>query len=121
MALYEESSDNDGSMNNYSITDDMAYYPAWQWAVNYSDAATNLTSDYRTGWYFPAKNEVTTLMNNKTVVSAALQAAGGTSIDGNYWTSSLGSDGTPFSYFSGSMGTLAGFTSGFNVRAVRKF
>ncbi len=121
MALYEESSDNDGSMNNYSITDDMDYYPAWQWAVNYSEAATNLTSDYRTGWYFPAKNEVATLMNNKTVVSAALQAAGGTSIDGNYWTSSLDSDGTPFSYFSGSMGTMAGFTSGFNVRAVRKF
>ena len=121
MALYEESSDNDGSSNNYSITDDMDYYPAWQWAVNYSEAATNLTSDYRTGWYFPAKNEVATLMNNKTVVSASLQAAGGTSIDGNYWTSSLGSDGTPFSYFSGSMGTLAGFTSGFNVRAVRKF
>ncbi|MCR5362334.1 MAG: leucine-rich repeat protein [Bacteroidales bacterium] len=120
-ALYEESSDDDGSLNNYSITDDMSYYPAWQWAVNYSDAATNLTSDYQTGWYFPAKNEVTTLMDNKTVVSAALQAAGGTSIDGNYWTSSLDSDGMPFSYFSGSMGSLAGFTSGFNVRAVRKF
>jgi hypothetical protein len=119
--LYAESHDDDGSLNNYSITDDMSYYPAWQWAINYSNVVTNLTAEYQTGWYFPAKNEVSTLINNATVVSAALQAVGGTGIDGNYWTSTLDSDGMPFSYFNGSMGAMAGFQSNFSVCAVRKF
>jgi hypothetical protein len=117
--LAAESSDSDGSLNNYSITDEMTYYPAWNWAINYS--SDNLTSEYRTGWYFPAKDEVSTLMSNKTVVSNALQAAGGAGIDGNYWTSTLDTDGLPFSYYNGSMGAMAGYTSTFNVRAIRQF
>ena len=99
----------------------MSYYPAWQWAINYSNVVTNLTAEYQTGWYFPAKNEVSTLINNATVVSAALQAVGGTGIDGNYWTSTLDNEGMPFSYFNGSMSTMTGFQSSLCVRAIRKF
>ena len=115
--LAAESSDTDGSLNNYSITDSMDYYPALNWISSYSTAAS-LTS-YTSGWYLPAKGELTTLINNITTVNAAFNKLGVAELSGNYWSSTIDSEGMG-AYYSGG-DTVANWTSSFNVCAVRKF
>ena len=112
-ALASECSDDNGALNNYSITDDMSYYPSLQWVSNLGS-----------GWYFPAKNELSALMSSSSMstVNSSINKVGGTSLSGNYWSSTLVEDGMgAYAYVSGSINGNSSFTSTYNVRAIKKF
>ena len=90
--------DTDGSDNWAALCeavddeDTLDNYPAWKW-VNAYAANNSLSGDYASGWYFPTIAELTMLYRAVkaagSVINAALEAAGGTSIaDAGYWSSS---------------------------------
>ena len=61
-------------------------YPAFYWCINYSNYATNLGTDYQTGWYLPTHAELYQIYNNKTTIDTASVALGGNKFetDSNY-------------------------------------
>ena len=69
------SDETDGSSNMTAITSQTTYseanYPAFYWANNYT--ATGFTS----GWYIPAKDELTALMDQKDTVNNQITKIGG--------------------------------------------
>ena len=69
------SDETDGSSNMTAITSQTTYseanYPAFYWANNYT--ATGFTS----GWYIPAKDELTALMVKKDTVNNQITKIGG--------------------------------------------
>ena len=70
-------------------TDNATKYPAFYFAKNYSDTATNLGTTYANGWYLPTLAELYWIAKNRTMLNNALTACGGTSIQpNNHWSSS---------------------------------
>ena len=100
----------DGSSNSVPFADDYNYQ-ASQWALN-------------SGGYLPAKNELETLMNNKTTVNSALSKLGATQIDNSakYW-SSTAINTTQAYYISGSSTScmMGSMTNEYNVCAIKKY
>ena len=139
------SGDEDGSDNfeqiaaflesNSSTTDDTATeanYPAFYFAKNYKDTATNLAgTEYEDGWYLPTIAEIAQIYakgkgTNKVFdIDAVCQALGGNTFGNQYFLSSSQSDDNSASaalfdfsncgYYYGSK------SEGRNVCAVRKF
>lgn len=118
--------DDDGSGNWAVIqardpagaADAATWYPAFNWVNSYS--APGFTS----GWYMPAKNELSTLYTNRTTVEAAFTALGMTSpFTGDVVSSSQSSSDVQFVACRtwGSAGSGARKTSNFCVCAVRVF
>ncbi len=97
-----------------------AVYPAFNYANTYS--ATSYTS----GWYLPAKNELLLLTDPSVLptVKAALNAVGGTTISGYYWSSTQFYGGAGSAY---AIDSDYANPAGFNkydtkkARAIRKF
>lgn len=126
----ESTSDSDGQTNTNAIKNlndntDATKYPAFYWAVNYRNTATNLGS-YNSGWYVPAKNEMINIFSVNSYVSSAMNSIGATYADtfgGEYLTSTQNSaDAKRYEIVSGtrSGGTIEKKWEK-KVRAVRKF
>ena len=97
-----------------------AVYPAFNYANTYS--ATSYTS----GWYLPAKNELLLLTDPSVLptVKAALNAVGGTTISGYYWSSTQFYGGAGSAYaIDSDYASPAGYNkySTKKARAIRKF
>ena len=80
-----------------SSTDDTAteaYYPAFYFAKNYSDTATNLGTSYKDGWYLPSIAELFQIYKNgkgasKTFdIDKAIELCGGDQFGTSYYWSS---------------------------------
>ena len=139
------SGDEDGSDNfeqiaaflesNSSTTDDTATeanYPAFYFAKNYKDTATNLAgTEYEDGWYLPSIAEIAQIYakgkgTNKVFdIDAVCQALGGNTFGNQYFLSSSQSDDNSDSaalfYFSNCGYYYGSKSEGRNVCAVRKF
>ena len=95
-----QESDKDGSDNLEQIeafdgVDDTATeanYPAFYFAKNYaSQTGSNVSgTDYKDGWYLPAKAELQKIYDSLSTVNKELAACGGTEFNslGVYWSSS---------------------------------
>lgn len=101
----------------------LSNYPAFNYALSYS--ATN----YPSGWYLPAEDELEAIGTNKTAINTALSYVGGTALPADnekLWSSSIhsNSDGDNLAGFL-NMGTgNVGYTwmsGSCYARAVRKF
>lgn len=80
------------SNNTTNDTEISEKYPAFYFAINYSNTATNLGSTYASGWYLPSKSELYQIYENGKVfdIYAASDLCGG---DGfgtlRYWSSTM--------------------------------
>lgn len=81
------SSENSGTSDD---TDNLELYPAFNFAENYSNTATNLKgTSYETGWWLPSFAELYFLNENQRIVENAVYLCGGKKYGiNNYWTSS---------------------------------
>ena len=76
----ESTSDSDGQTNTNAIKNlndntDATKYPAFYWAVNYKNTATNLGS-YDSNWYVPSKNEMKNALSVFSYISSAMEKIG---------------------------------------------
>ncbi|MCQ2600412.1 MAG: DUF1566 domain-containing protein [Treponema sp.] len=72
-------------------TAEAAKYPAFYFAKNYKNTATNLTSTYENGWYLPTIAELFDIWKVKAIVDAASNLCGGSQFGTSYsfcWSSS---------------------------------
>ena len=70
-------------------TDADTRYPAFYFAKNYKNTATNLTSAYESGWYLPTVAELFDIWKVKATVDAASSLCGGSQFGNSfYWSSS---------------------------------
>lgn len=70
-------------------TTDASKYPAFYFAKNYKNTATNLGAAYENGWYLPTVAELFDIWKVKETVDAASSLCGGSQFgDSNYWSSS---------------------------------
>ena len=63
-------------------------YPAFYFAKNYKNTATNLEAAYGNGWYLPTVAELFDIWKVKATVDAASSLCGGSQFDSYYWSSS---------------------------------
>ncbi|MBR0099564.1 MAG: InlB B-repeat-containing protein, partial [Treponema sp.] len=97
VGAYTFTGDKDGSDNlkqieDFDGIDDTAIaanYPAFYFAKNYKDTATNVTgTKYETGWYLPSVAELFQIFVRRSDINAASNALGGDNFTGGYYTSS---------------------------------
>lgn len=97
VGAYTFTGDKDGSDNlkqieDFDGIDDTAIaanYPAFYFAKNYKDTATNVTgTKYETGWYLPSVAELFQIFVRRSDINAASIALGGDNFTGGYYTSS---------------------------------
>ena len=70
-------------------TTDASKYPAFYFAKNYKNTATNLGAAYENGWYFPTVAELFDIWKVKATVDAASSLCGGSQFGTRwYWSSS---------------------------------
>lgn len=70
-------------------TTDASKYPAFYFAKNYKNTATNLGAAYENGWYLPTVAELFDIWKVKATVDAASSLCGGSQFgDSYYWSSS---------------------------------
>ena len=70
-------------------TTDPSKYPAFYFAKNYKNTATNLGAAYGNGWYLPTVAELFDIWKVKATVDAASSLCGGSQFgDSYYWSSS---------------------------------
>ena len=70
-------------------TAETAKYPAFYFAKNYKNTATNLGAAYENGWYLPTVAELFDIWKVKATVDAASSLCGGSQFgDSYYWSSS---------------------------------
>ena len=70
-------------------TTDPSKYPAFYFAKNYKNTATNLGAAYENGWYLPTVAELFDIWKVKATVDAASSLCGGSQFgDSYYWSSS---------------------------------
>lgn len=109
-------------LNDFSA----ANYPAFGWAVNYKDSATNLGS-YNSNWYVPSEAEMKNIFGVNSYIQSAMEKIGTTYADpftgGNFLTSTQdSSDGKRYKFVNGIYGGGTSFKQyDSKVRAVRKF
>lgn len=96
--IYTEATDPDNGLNNMNkiraITNWFEKYPAFAWCE-----AKNTNGI--TGWYLPARNELSTVNEGITAINATLQAKGKTSLSKNeyyYWSSTDDDGNFAYSY-----------------------
>ena len=80
------------SVDPMGTADSATNYPAFNYALTYG-TTKNLTGEYSEGWYVPSIAELCYMYRNKDTINTSLTAAGGTSLDGSYWSSSQRSNG----------------------------
>ena len=69
-------------------TTDPSKYPAFYFAKNYKNTATNLGAAYENGWYLPTVAELFDIWKVKATVDAASSLCGGSQFSSDYWSSS---------------------------------
>lgn len=70
-------------------TTDASKYPAFYFAKNYKNTATNLGAAYENGWYLPTVAELFDIWKVKATVDAASSLCGGSQFGNSiYWSSS---------------------------------
>ena len=70
-------------------TTDASKYPAFYFAKNYKNTATNLEAAYGNGWYLPTVAELFDIWKVKATVDAASSLCGGSQFGNSvYWSSS---------------------------------
>lgn len=73
-------------------------YPAFNWVNNYAQKY-NLSAQFEKNWYLPSAVELRIMFENKDMVNAALEAAGGAKIAKEpYWSSSQRASTLTFVY-----------------------
>mgnify|MGYP003289309714 CR=1 FL=1 len=78
-----------GLTDDTTGTDADKRYPAFYFAKNYKNTATNLTSAYENGWYLPTVAELFDIWKVKATVDAASSLCGGSQFGTSfYWSSS---------------------------------
>ncbi len=78
-----------GLVNDTKGTDADKRYPAFYFAKNYKNTATNLTSTYENGWYLPTVAELFDIWKVKAVVDGASGLCEGSQFGTSwYWSSS---------------------------------
>ena len=107
-------------------TTDASKYPAFYFAKNYKNTATNLGAAYENGWYLPTVAELFDIWKVKATVDAASSLCGGSQFgNSHYWSSTQidwsGCTAYPLSFNDG--GWNYGFKDASNVPvcAVRAF
>ena len=101
-------------------------YPAFYFAKNYKNTATNLEAAYGNGWYLPTVAELFDIWKVKATVDAASSLCGGSQFgDSYYWSSSQYASYDPYAYRlrfgSGGWGYSYKANSSYFVCAVRAF
>ncbi len=90
---FDGSGDKNGSDNFETVasflginndTEVEAKYPAFYFAKNYKDTATNLTASYEAGWYLPSFAEFYAIELNRAMVDAASALCGGSQFGTSY-------------------------------------
>ena len=105
-------------------TTDPSKYPAFYFAKNYKNTATNLGAAYENGWYLPTVAELFDIWKVKATVDAASSLCGGSQFgDSFYWSSSASYDSTAsrLSFGNGRWGSNGKDYDGYVVCAVRAF
>ena len=69
-------------------TTDASKYPAFYFAKNYKNTATNLGAAYENGWYLPTVAELFDIWKVKATVDAASSLCGGSQFGNSYYWSS---------------------------------
>lgn len=69
-------------------TTDASKYPAFYFAKNYKNTATNLGATYENGWYLPTLAELFDIWKVKATVDAASSLCGGSQFGNSYYRSS---------------------------------
>ena len=69
-------------------TTDASKYPAFYFAKNYKNTATNLGAAYENGWYLPTVAELFDIWKVKATVDAASSLCGGSQFGNSYYRSS---------------------------------
>ncbi|MCQ2248424.1 MAG: hypothetical protein MJZ50_05370 [Treponema sp.] len=126
---FDGSGDKNGSDNFETVasflginndTEVEAKYPAFYFAKNYKDTATNLTASYEAGWYLPSFAEFYAIELNRAMVDAASALCGGSQFGTfhGYLTSSSCSDDTVIT--SARVAKSMGYAAG-SVCAIREF
>lgn len=69
-------------------TTDPSKYPAFYFAKNYKNTATNLGAAYENGWYLPTVAELFDIWKVKATVDAASSLCGGSQFGNSYYWSS---------------------------------
>lgn len=77
-----------GLADDTTGTDADKRYPAFYFAKNYKNTATNLTSAYENGWYLPTVAELFDIWKVKATVNEAINLCGGSQLDFMYLSSS---------------------------------
>ena len=78
-----------GLADDTTGTDADKRYPAFYFAKNYKNTATNLTATYENGWYLPTIAELFDIWKVKATVEAASNLCDGSQFGTNwYWSSS---------------------------------
>lgn len=78
-----------GLTDDTTGTDADKRYPAFYFAKNYKNTATNLTSAYENGWYLPTVAELFDIWKVKATVDVASSLCGGSQFGTSfYWSSS---------------------------------
>lgn len=81
-------------------TTDASKYPAFYFAKNYKNTATNLEAAYENGWYLPTVAELFDIWKVKATVDAASSLCGGSQFgDSYYWSSSQYASDDDSAYF----------------------
>ena len=83
------------SNNTTNDTETAANYPAFYYAINYSNTAANLGTSYSNGWYLPSRLEIEKIYENGISdskifdIEAAINLCGGNQFGNSwYWSSS---------------------------------
>ena len=80
-------------------TTDASKYPAFYFAKNYKNTATNLGAAYENGWYLPTVAELFDIWKVKATVDAASSLCGGSQFGTRwYWLSSQSASYDPVAY-----------------------
>ena len=101
-----QSGDMDGSDNWEYICsidpegtkDPATNYPAFNFALTYGTQAGLSGTEYENGWYVPSTAELREVYKNEKVIQTSLNATGGFTLTGSYWSSSQSNSYNDFAY-----------------------
>ena len=115
-----------GLADDTTGTDADKRYPAFYFAKNYKNTATNLGAVYGNGWYLPTVAELFDIWKVKATLDAASSLCGGSQFGNRYyWSSSqyasYGDGAYGLNFGTGHWGTNSKVDINFYVCAVRAF
>ena len=86
------------SIDPEGTKDPATNYPAFNFALTYGIQAGLTGTEYENGWYVPSTAELREVYKNKKVIQTSLNATGGFTLTGSYWSSSQSNNYNDFAY-----------------------